>query len=66
MVREWAYKEVKGHCGHAHEGDIDALVSLKEKKEKKNLFLISKILAMPSYFQHDVTVNMLPLQAMEQ
>lgn len=47
MVREWAYKEVKGHCGHAHEGDIDALVSLKEKE---NLFLISKLLAMPSYF----------------
>lgn len=50
MVQKWAYQEVKGHCGHAHEGDIDASVSLKKKKEKKNLFLILKILTMPSYF----------------
>lgn len=50
MVKKWAYWEVKGHCGHAYEGDIDALVSLKKKKENKNLFLILKILNMPNYF----------------
>lgn len=64
MVKKWAYQEVKGHCGHAYEGDIDALVSLKKKKENKNLFLILKILNMPNYFFHDVTMNMLFLQTM--
>lgn len=39
MVQKWAYQEVKGHCGHAHEGDIDALVSLKKKGRKEKLIL---------------------------